>query len=155
MTDPARGRVEFRVRYAETDQMGRAHHSHYLAWCELGRTALMRERGVPYGDLERRGVLLPVTRAELEYRRGARFDDVVSVETVVERVRSRAVAFRYRIARVEDGALLARARTELVCTDQAGRPRRLPEAVRTVLGSGTDAFVTGSRRRDGRDSTPS
>lgn len=155
MTDPARGRVEFRVRYAETDQMGRAHHGHYLAWCELGRTALMRDRGIPYGDLERGGVLLPVTRAELEYRRGARFDDLVSVETVVEWVRSRAVAFRYRIARIEDEALLARVRTELVCTDQTGRPRRLPEAVRTVLESGTDAVVAGNRGRDGRDPAPS
>lgn len=133
MADARPGTVEIRVRYAETDQMGLAHHGHYLAWCELGRTALMRERGVPYGDLERRGVLLPVTRAELEYREGARFDELVGVNTSVERVRSRGVAFRYRVFRMEDGALLARVRTELVCTDEAGRPRRLPEDVRAAL----------------------
>lgn len=129
------GSVEIRVRYAETDQMGRAHHSHYLAWCELGRTSLMRERGVSYAELERRGVLLPVTRAELEYREGVGFDDLVRVETSVDAVRSRGVAFRYGVFRVDDGALLARIRTELVCTDGAGRPRRLPEHVRSALES--------------------
>lgn len=140
MAEPRIGTVEFRVRYAETDQMGRAHHRHYLAWCELGRTALMRERGIPYGELERRGVLLPVTRAELEYRQGASFDELVRVETTIERVRSRGLTFRYLVLRVEDGAVLARARTELVCTDAAGRPRRLPAELRAALGGpGPDA----------------
>lgn len=127
------GSVEFRVRYAETDQMGRAHHSCYLVWCELGRTALMRERGVPYGELEDAGVLLPVTRAELEYRRGVRFDELVRVETRVRDVRSRRVTFGYRVIRATDGALLARAMTELVCTDAGGTPRRFPADVRRAL----------------------
>lgn len=129
------GHVEFRVRYAETDQMGRAHHGHYLAWCELGRTALMRERGVSYAELETRGTLLPVTRAEIEYRRAVGFDERVRVETEVEAVRSRGVRFRYGVYRADDGTLLARARTELVCTDAAGRPRRLPDDVRRALVS--------------------
>ena len=44
-------RTEIRVRYAETDQMGHAHHMNYLAWFESGRTELMRAHGIPYGDL--------------------------------------------------------------------------------------------------------
>lgn len=125
--------LQIRVRYAETDQMGRAHHRHYLAWCELGRIALMRERGVPYAELERRGVLLPVTRAELDYRRGVGFDELIRVDTRVEAVRSRGVAFGYNVCRVRDDALLARVRTQLVCTDATGRPRRLPDEVRCAL----------------------
>lgn len=127
------GAVEMRVRYAETDQMGRVHHSHYLAWCEFGRTSLLRDRGVPYAELERRGVLLPVTRAEVEYRRAVGFDELIRVETQLEAVRSRGVSFRYAVYRVEDGALVCEARTELVCTDRAGRPRRLPDEVRRAL----------------------
>ncbi len=127
------GSTEIRVRYAETDQMGRAHHSHYLVWCELGRTALMRERGLPYADLERRGLRLPVSRAEVEYRGGAGYDEPVRIETRVEAVRSRSVAFAYRLVHAEGGGLLARARTELVCTREDGRPVRLPEDVRSAL----------------------
>ena len=125
--------VELRVRYAETDQMGRAHHSHYLVWCEVGRSALMRERGLPYTELEHRAVFLPVTRAELEYRGVVGYDDCVRVETRVAEVHSRRVVFSYRVLRVSDGVLLARVRTDLICTDRQGRPQRLPEDVRTLL----------------------
>ena len=56
-SEPLAGsRTEIRVRYAETDQMGRAHHMQYLAWFELGRTELMRAQGVSYAELEKRGL---------------------------------------------------------------------------------------------------
>lgn len=128
-----RGSIELRVRYAETDQMGRAHHSHYLVWCELARTTLMRELGLPYAALERDGFLLPVSRAEVAYRRPVGYDEAVRVETRVEAVRSREVWFGYRLTRPEDGALVATARTALVCTDREGRPTRLPAHVRERL----------------------
>lgn len=129
------GEVEVRVRYAETDQMGRAHHSHYVVWCELGRTTLMRARGVSYAELERRGVLLPVARVELEYRKGVGYDDRVRISTRVERVRSRSVVFGYRLTRAEDGALIAMGSTKLVCIDADGNPRRLPSEVQAALRS--------------------
>ena len=127
------GTTEVRVRYAETDQMGRAHHRHYLVWCELGRTALMRERGVSYAELERGGLWLPVSRVEVEYRIPVEYDELIRIHTGVERVRSREVVFAYRIARASDDATLARARTALVCTDARGRPHRFPAAVRRQL----------------------
>lgn len=127
------GTVDVRVRYAETDQMGRAHHRHYLVWCELGRTAFMREHGVSYAELERGGVMLPVSRVEVDYRAPAGYDEVVRIHTWLDRVRSRDVVFAYRITRPgqdEVETLLARARTTLVCTDTTGRPCRLPDALR-------------------------
>ncbi len=131
--DGAIGRFELRVRYAETDQMGRAHHAHYLVWCEAARTAFMRERGVSYAELEERGVRLPVSRIGVEYRQGVGYDELVRVETRVQAVRSRSVRFGYRILRVADGTLLATAETELVCTGAEGRPARLPGRVRETL----------------------
>ena len=133
--DDSEESIEIRVRYAETDQMGRAHHSHYLVWCEAARTAFMRERGVSYARLEEAGILLPVSRVEVEYRRGVGYDARVRIETRVEAVRSRAVVFGYRVSSVEDDATLARATTELVCTDDRGKPRRLPEDVRAALAA--------------------
>ncbi len=127
--------VELHVRYAETDQMGRAHHSHYLVWCELGRTALMRDAGASYSRLEERGVQLPVSRAELEYRQPLRYDAAVRIETRLEQVRSRKIVFSYRIVSVEDGIVAATARTELVSIDSDGRPTRLPPDVRELLES--------------------
>lgn len=125
--------VEIRVRYAETDQMGRAHHSHYLVWCELGRTAYMRGRGIAYAQLERDGLLLPVGRATLEYRRGVGYDDAVRIETTVTQIRSRSVVFGYRLTHGESGDVIALASTELYCTNAAGRPMRIPADLRSAL----------------------
>ncbi len=147
--EPPGSRVEIRVRYAETDQMGLAHHMHYLAWFELGRTGLMRANGVSYADLERGGLLLPVARAELRYRRGARYDDRVEIRTRVSEVRSRSVAFAYEARSAPDGDLLATGVTVLVCTDPDMRPRRLPDEVTTILGRLRDAASGGPRRPAG------
>ena len=121
-----------RVRYAETDQMGRAHHSHYLIWCELGRSELMRERGISYAELERRGLFLPVSRFEIEYRGVVGYDELARIHTRIVRVRSRSIRFSYRVTR-EDGHLLAFAENDLVCTDESGRPARLPDTLRSAL----------------------
>lgn len=127
------GQVETRVRYAETDQMGRAYHSHYIVWCEMGRTALMREHGVSYSELESQGVLLPVARVEVEYRVPLSYDDAVRVDTRITSVRSRSVTFEYEVYRSRDEALVARALTMLVCMDEDGKTRRIPEQVMEAL----------------------
>jgi acyl-CoA thioester hydrolase len=131
------GTIDVRVRYAETDQMGRAYHTHVLVWCEVGRTRLLSERGPSYRELEERGVYLPVSRLEVRYHGAARYEDRVEVHTTVERIRSRAVSFRYGVRRASDGELLAEVWTELVCVDDDGRPIRLPEDVRLALRPGT------------------
>jgi acyl-CoA thioester hydrolase len=132
-------RTRLRVRYAETDQMGRAHHSHYLAWFEMGRTELMRTHGVSYAEMEEAGVLLPVARVEVEYRNGVGYDEPVEIRTRVEEVRSRSVTFAYEALDVHGGTTLARGRTVLVCTGSDGRPRRIPERAVAVLRQLRDA----------------
>jgi acyl-CoA thioester hydrolase len=137
MSDTPHGTVELRVRYPEVDRMGFVYHAHYLTWCELGRTELIRDRlGLSYADLEDRGVLLAVSDASLRYHRAARYDERVRVETRVEEVRSRTVTFGYTIVRIGDGERLATARTALICIDGEGRPRRIPPEVAGALAGG-------------------
>ena len=130
MQDPAGGAsVEFRVRYAETDQMGVVYHANYLVWCEMGRTELIRRRGESYAQLERDGVVLAVADASVRYHAAARYEDMIRVDAWVESVRSRTVTFGYRVSRIEDGAApvrLASAQTTLVALDRDSRPRTLP-----------------------------
>ncbi len=137
--------VEVTVRYAETDQMGRAHHGVYVVWCELGRTSMMREHGVSYADLEQRGVYLPMTRLDVEYRSPARYEEPVRIDTRIPEVRSRTVRFDYELFGSGD-RLLARASTELACIDAEGRMRRLPEDVRAALAAASRAALTAASR---------
>jgi acyl-CoA thioester hydrolase len=126
-------RVEFRVRYAETDQMGVVYHAHYLVWCEIGRTDFIRALGTSYADMERAGVRLAVADASMRYHAPARYDDVVRVDTTLTDVRSRAITFDYLIRNAETGERLVTARTTLVCIDPGGRPVALPPAIRDSL----------------------
>lgn len=132
---PSAGLAEtrLRVRYAETDRMQVAHHGHYLVWFEVGRTHLMRERGMPYTHLEAQGILLPVTEAACRWLGSARYDDEVAVVTWLAELRSRKVVFGYEVRR--GGETLATGTTAHVPTDASGRVVSLPVDIRQRLGS--------------------
>lgn len=136
-------RSEIRVRYAESDQMGVAYHANYLVWCEVGRTDLIRQLGMSYADMERRGVMLAVADAHLRYHASARYDDVVRIVTRLTGVRSRMVTFAYDLRRVDaagaDGERLASASTTLVSLDRDGRPVALPTDIRGMLEAAVSA----------------
>ncbi|MEN8376368.1 MAG: thioesterase family protein [Gemmatimonadota bacterium] len=136
-----------RVRYAESDQMGVVYHTHYLVWCEVGRTDLLRALGRSYSALERDGLRLAVVDAKVRYVAPARYDDLVRVETRVGRVRSRMITFDYELSSAEPPiGLLARASTTLVALDSEGQPRTLPGELRDALArlaEGVDALDEG------------
>jgi acyl-CoA thioester hydrolase len=123
---------EFRVRYAETDQMGVVYHANYLVWCEIGRTDFIRQLGGSYADLEREGTALAVVEAHLRFMRPARYDDVVRVTTTATEVRSRVVRFDYEIG-TSDGAALAAGYTTLVAMGRDGRSTTMPASLREAL----------------------
>ena len=133
---PASATSEFRVRYAETDQMGVVYHSHYLVWCEIGRTDLIRQLGMSYADMERQGLALAVSDASVRYLSPARYDDRIRVETTMSEVRSRAVTFEYAITNADTGTRLASASTRLVALDREGKITIMPESIRVVLERG-------------------
>ncbi|HEY8485056.1 MAG TPA: thioesterase family protein [Longimicrobiales bacterium] len=124
-----------RVRYVETDQMGFVYHSHYLVWCDIGRTDFLRELGAAYAELERDGLILAVTDAQLRYHAPARYDDVIRVETWLERIQSRMLTFGYEIVRAEPEPRqrLVTASTTLIALDRQGRPRTLPPDLLSLL----------------------
>ena len=131
--------VELRARYAETDQMGIVYHSHYLVWCEVGRTDYIRRIGMPYAELERQGMRLAVSEASLRFHAPARYDDLVRVETSMQDVRSRAVTFDYRIVNADTGTTLVTACTTLVSLDTSGKPVTLSAEFRERMLGGPPA----------------
>jgi len=125
--------VELRVRYPEVDRMGVAHHANHFIWFEIGRTELMRARGVTYRGLEEEGILLPVIEASCAYHAPARYDDLLRVRTRIENATAVRIAFEYRIESEADGRLLATGTTRHASVDRGGRPRRLPARLRELL----------------------
>jgi acyl-CoA thioester hydrolase len=119
-----------RVRYAETDQMGIAHHAEYLTWFEVGRTDLLRQSGMTYREMEADGVRLPVIGASVRYLRPAFYDDVLEVRTELTEFRGARMGFTYEVRRPGTEGPLATGSTEHATVDARGRPRRMPETLR-------------------------
>ena len=119
-----------RVRYAETDAAGIAHHAAYVAWLEVGRVDWLRAAGVSYRDIEAQGYSLPVVELHLCYVAPARFDDALLIRTGLADIRSRGVRFLYEVVTAEaHPRQLANAMSRHVCL-LGGRIAPLPEAVR-------------------------
>lgn len=123
--------VRHRVPFYETDGMGVVHHANYLRYLEVARIQLLDDHDVPYRDYLARDLHFAVTRADLRYRRGARYDDVVETTVWVEWVRGASLGIGYEIR--TRGELLATALTEHAMVDASGRPRRIPRERRVQL----------------------
>ena len=135
---PHVSKSRFRVRYAETDQMGMVYYANYLVWLEIGRSDFCRECGFSYRDLEREEeVFLTVAEANCRYLAPARYEDEILVETELSRARSRVIEFTYFIKR--GSTLLAEGRTLHVVIGPDGRPRSMPERYLELLKSESEA----------------
>jgi acyl-CoA thioester hydrolase len=127
----------FRVRYAETDQMGMVYYANYLIWMEVGRSDFCRQCGFSYSDLEREEkAYLAVAEALCRYRAPARYDDEILVETEMTRVGSRILEFSYRIKNA--ATLLAEGRTLHVVVGPDGKQRSMPQRYLELLKSRQD-----------------
>lgn len=120
--------IAVRVRYAETDRMGLLHHANFFVYFEMGRTELLRARGLSYREVEDAGYLLVIVDLGCKYKRPARYDDLLTVKTNVARVTHVKIVHTYQVSR--DGLLLAEGHSTLACVDRDGRPQPLPELLR-------------------------
>ena len=120
--------IKIRVRYSETDAMGRLHHANYLNYFEMGRTEQLRSLGQTYREFEERGVLLVVTKITVKYMRGACYDDLLRLRTVTTRVTTVRIDHDYELYREHE--LLATAHSTLACVDREGSVQKLPEWLR-------------------------
>jgi len=131
---PYTSETRFRVRYAETDQMGMVYYANYLIWMEVGRTDFCRQCGFTYRELEREEkTYLTVAEATCRYHAPARYDDEILIETEMARAKSRLVEFSYRIRCGE--TLLAEGRTVHVVIGPDGKPRSMPPRYLELLKS--------------------
>ena len=120
--------LTFRVRYAESDQMGVAYYANYLVWFEMGRSEYCRELGYPYTRIEEEGFVMVVAEATVRYRSPARYDDELIIRTTMPEIRSRVCRFHYEIFRKGSGELLAEGETVHVIVDkETGRSTRMPD----------------------------
>ncbi len=91
--------VDVRVRYADTDKMGYLYNGNYFAYFEVGRTELMRNYGMSYRDLEDSGYILPLIDTYAKYLKPAFYDDLLTVEAILNYEKGPIIKFEYNIFR--------------------------------------------------------
>ena len=126
-----------RVRFGETDLMGIVHHGTYISYFEVGRVEYMRRRGLDYNSWTELGIHLPVVEAFVRYRKTARFDEVLCVESRLTELTRVKVRFEYRLLRGGGGPdsdeLVAEGFTLLACVGDDHVPRRIPANADAIL----------------------
>jgi acyl-CoA thioester hydrolase len=123
--------IEIRVRYAEVDAMGVLHHSRFWVYFEMGRTELLRRRGVAYADLEKAGVFFVVAKCAARFLAPARYDELLTLTTTITRTGAARIDHAYQLKRA-DGVLVATAETTLACVNRQGQIIPIPESVRAT-----------------------
>lgn len=87
------------VRYQETDQMGVVHHSVYPIWFECGRTEFIKKAGIPYSQMEKEGIKLPLLSLRCRYLHPCYYEDEIIIRTMISTLTPTRVSFRYDIYR--------------------------------------------------------
>lgn len=114
--------TRFPVRYAETDQMGVVHHSVYPVWFECGRTEFIKNFGISYAELERLGLMLPLSRLSCEYKSPIRYGETVLVKTRLIRGTKARLVIGYDVYAEERNVLCGHGITEHAWTDTTLKP---------------------------------
>lgn len=126
-------KVQIRVRYADTDQMGYVYYGNYASYYEVARVESFRNLGYAYKKLEESGVMMPVLEMKTKYLLPARYDDLLTVEVKIQEMPKVKITYVYDIFN-EAGALLNQGETVLVFINKdSGRPTRIPEVMKDLL----------------------
>lgn len=125
--------TQIRVRYADTDKMGVVYHSNYAIFFEVGRTEMFREIGLPYDEMEKNNIMLPLVDLHINYKRPAHYDELLTVTTKLCELPNVKIKFEYEIHN-KKGELLVDGYTTLVFIDTTrNRPTRMPDSIKSIL----------------------
>ncbi len=115
--------IQYRVCYADTDQMGVVYYANYLTLFERSRTEMLRDAGLPYRKLEEEGFYLPVSEACCRYRASARYDDLLTIRSWVREMKGVRLTIASEVRRGEE--VLVSGHVVLASVNRDGKPTRL------------------------------
>jgi acyl-CoA thioester hydrolase len=123
----------YKIRYAETDQMGVVHHSNYALYLEQARIDWLEKKGLDYSKLEKDGIMLPVLKMAFEFKKPLYFGEAVRVQiSLIEEPKVR-IKFDYKLYNPSND-LVATAQIELAfISTKTRKPMRCPEQLQKLL----------------------
>ena len=125
--------LDYRVPYADTDQMTFVYYANYLIYFEMAREELMRAIGLPYSRLEELGCALPVLEAVCRYKRPAKFEDILTITASLAEMKGVRVKIACTVKRGSE--LLAEGWTVHAFMNRDGRPQKPPQVFLDAINS--------------------
>lgn len=126
--------LQLRVRYSETDQMGVVYHGNYAQFFEIGRVEWLRNLGVSYKWMEENGIMLPVVSLTMNYKKPAKYDDLLTVKTIFRSQTSVKIEFDYEIYNQEQELLTTGYSVLVFVSTKTRKPITPPHYILEVLG---------------------
>jgi acyl-CoA thioester hydrolase len=127
--------TKIRVRYSETDQMRVVYHGNYAQYFEIGRVEWLRNQGISYREMEENGVMLPVVSLTINYKKSARYDELLTLKTSLKSRTTVKIEFDYELYN-EKNELLTTGSSLLVFVDmKTGKPISPPTNITEILNS--------------------
>lgn len=124
---------QLRVRYADTDQMGYVYYGNYARYYEIARVESLRSLGLTYKELEHSGIIMPVAENKSKFIRPARYDEVLTLKTIIRALPEKRITFEYEIYN-QDEKLINLGETILAFVDlHTRRPCAAPDEIVNVL----------------------
>lgn len=122
-----------RVYYEDTDSGGVVYHANYLNFMERARTEWLRALGFEQDVLRHEhSILFAVHSLQLNYRRPARFNDALKIESILHKAAGASLMFEQKIYRDEE--LLCEAQVRVACLDNDSfRPKSIPSFILTEM----------------------
>lgn len=122
-----RHEIRLRVRYGETDQMGVVYHGNFAEYFEVARVEWLRAIGATYKEMEENGVMLPVVNLNINYKKPAKYDELLTIKTTLKNKPTVKIIFEYEVFD-EAGDLISTAESTLVFVNmKTGKPIMCPE----------------------------
>ena len=126
-----------KVYYKDVDQMGIVYYARYYEYFEAARTELLKSLGIRVTVIENEGYLLPVITSHCDYKVGAKFEDILIINTIIKDQPRSRLRIDYEIYRDNSDELLVRGYTLHAFTDKTGKavkpPKQLVETLKQNL----------------------
>lgn len=126
-------KINIRVRYAETDQMGYVYYGNYATYYEVARVECLRSLGFSYKLLEEQGVIMPVVENTSKYIRPAKYDDLLTIKVFMRAMPSKRITFEYEIYNEREKLINLGVTILAFVKKKNGRACEAPESIVSLL----------------------
>jgi len=126
---------KYKIRYAETDQMGIVHHSNYLLYLEQARIEWLEKKGINYSQLEKDGIMLPVYNININYKKPIGFGDTVKVKVKFGETSLVRITFEYELFNSKEDLVVTAQVVLVFMSAQSRKPMKCPPRLYQILTS--------------------